>query len=307
MRRLLIIVLASVYGCLYGQQEGLLSQFMYNGALLNPAAAGSQPYWTASATYRKQWLNFDGTPSTQFLSVEGPWKGKKIGLGGSVINDVIGVSRRTDVDAFYSYHLLIGKGYLSMGLRGGISHYSSRLTELTVWDAGDANFGADVRGKIIPNAGTGVYFYLDNFTAGFSVPNLLSHKSGTPISIALSNIPQYQRHYYLHSTGKIKAGEKFFVKPALVFRYVDGAPAQCEVHIAGSYRDLADLGVSYRTGDGLIFITQMNIMKKLRLGYSFDLPLSGLSGYTNGTHEVRLAWLFGEAADKLGVPSFMGN
>lgn len=307
MKKIVFVLVVMTAGLLSAQQEALVSQFMYNGVLFNPAVAGSENYWNASATYRKQWLGFDGTPSTQLISIQGPWKDKNVGWGGSVCNDIIGISKRLDADLYYSYHLKTGSGKLGMGLRAGISHYSAQLSELTVWDAGDSHFSTDVSGKIIPNAGAGFYYFHEFFNAGVSIPNLISHKPQTPISISLEEILQYQRHLYIHASGKIKAGEKFFIKPAALFRYVKGAPAQAEIHLAGSFKDMADLGVSYRSGDGLVFITQMNIMKQLRLGYSFDLPLSDLQGYSNGTHEIRLTWLFGKGAAAISAPSFLGN
>lgn len=307
MKKIVFVLLVLTAGLLSAQQEALVSQFMYNGVLFNPAITGSENYWNASAAHRKQWLGYEGTPTTQLLSVHGPWKGKNMGFGGSLCNDRIGVSKRTDFDLYYAYRLKTGKGHLAMGLRGGISHFTSKLTTLTVWDAGDQHFSQNVEGKIIPNAGTGIYYYMEQFNIGISIPNLLSHKPGTPLAINLSDIPQYQRHYYFHSAAKIRTGELFYIKPALLFRYVKGAPAQAEIHLAGSYKDMADLGISYRTGDGLVFLTQMNVMKKLRLGYSFDLPLSDMQGYSNGTHEIRLTWLFGEGAASISAPSFLGN
>src|SRR3990170_1107624 len=90
----LLLLLAPA--ALFSQQESMISQYMYNGLFVNPAAAGSNLYWNATALYRNQWVGFEGTPVTEILCIDGRIKSKNVGLGFSAANDQIGVSKRTD-------------------------------------------------------------------------------------------------------------------------------------------------------------------------------------------------------------------
>ena len=49
------------------QQVSLNSQYLFNEYILNPAAVGSKDYTPVQLNFRKQWTNFPGAPTTQFL------------------------------------------------------------------------------------------------------------------------------------------------------------------------------------------------------------------------------------------------
>ena len=69
------------------QQFPLLSQYMFNGLVLNPAYAGSKPFTSASIDIRKQWAGFEGSPTTQAATIHGLTDSKKVGLGFMISND----------------------------------------------------------------------------------------------------------------------------------------------------------------------------------------------------------------------------
>src|SRR4051812_13216155 len=78
-----------------GQTEPLYSQYMFNTLPLNPAYAGSRENLSLTTTYRKQWIDLDGAPSTQVFSAHSPIKNKNISLGFSAVHDKIGVTSKT--------------------------------------------------------------------------------------------------------------------------------------------------------------------------------------------------------------------
>ena len=79
---------------LFSQQEASFSQYMFNQQLINPAYVGAQSYTQLSILNHSQWLNIEGAPETQALSV-GTKLSKKIGIGFSAFNDRIGPARNT--------------------------------------------------------------------------------------------------------------------------------------------------------------------------------------------------------------------
>ena len=59
MKKLFILCLFAFSGtALMAQQEIMLSQYMFNQMVVNPGYAGSKPYISADALYRKQWVDF---------------------------------------------------------------------------------------------------------------------------------------------------------------------------------------------------------------------------------------------------------
>ena len=45
------------------QQDVMISQYLFNGLLINPGYAGSHPYTSSSLLHRSQWSQFDGAPT----------------------------------------------------------------------------------------------------------------------------------------------------------------------------------------------------------------------------------------------------
>ena len=69
MRRILYIAIL-LGGFLvdgWSQQVPLYSQYMLNGFLLNPAAAGSEGYTAVNLTAREQWIGLQNGPGTYAL------------------------------------------------------------------------------------------------------------------------------------------------------------------------------------------------------------------------------------------------
>ena len=65
---------------LFAQQEAQYTQFMYNKLSLNPAYAGSQGMPCISCIHRKQWIGFEGAPTSQIINFHMPAFRQKVGV-----------------------------------------------------------------------------------------------------------------------------------------------------------------------------------------------------------------------------------
>ena len=168
------------------QQDVLVSQYMFNHLLLNPAYAGTKDYMMASLLYRKQWVNFDGAPVTQVGSVHGPIGLTNFGWGALISNDKIGVTNRTDAYANGAYHIKLKNDLnLSVGIRAGGGYYSIKNSDLKYWDA-DKVFQSDKVSKFLPNIGAGAYLYSTKYYVGLSAPTLISYDPQRAMSLSLA-------------------------------------------------------------------------------------------------------------------------
>ncbi|MBY0426889.1 MAG: type IX secretion system membrane protein PorP/SprF, partial [Cytophagales bacterium] len=81
------VVIASVGG--FAQQDMQFSQYMYNGLVYNPAAAGVSGSFSATLFYRNQWAGFSGggAPVSQSLIASLPIPDSKFSAGITVLND----------------------------------------------------------------------------------------------------------------------------------------------------------------------------------------------------------------------------
>ena len=278
----------------FGQQDALVSKNVFNGLLLNPAYGGTHQYFTAGLLYRNQWTGFTGAPATEILELDGPIAKDKMGVGLMVSHDKIGVTDQTDVYASYSYKLQIGPGKLSMGLRGGISNYTAKVTSLTVWDAGDQAFTSDVKAFTIPKFGFGMYYYAEKYYAGFAIPTLIAYDNNYSFSLNVEKSSAMRRHYYLNGGYIFNLNESTFkLKPTLLLKYAPAAPVQMDISTSIIYKDFLTFGVAFRTGDALIAMLEYRTSQNVRIAYAYDFTMSKLRTYSGGSHEIMLSYDFG--------------
>src|SRR5690349_24079150 len=98
------------------QHSIVYSQYLFNGLLINPAYAGSHVQFSATLTYRNQWVNFDGAPETTTLGIHNSFRKGRVGAGLLVTSDRIGSYSNTGMFASYAYAIKVPSGgVLSMG------------------------------------------------------------------------------------------------------------------------------------------------------------------------------------------------
>jgi type IX secretion system PorP/SprF family membrane protein len=298
MKKLLICICSILLGAsVYGQQELMVSQYMFNGLLLNPAYSGSHPYFSASLLHRSQWVDFDKSPTSQVFSIDGPVANDKIGIGFLVTNDQLGIIQQLDVSANGSYRMQLGSGTLALGLKVGMASYSADLSEVTIWDENDPVYQFnDIKGEFVTKFGFGAYYHTDKWFAGVSVPLTAAIDDNI-----ISDVPGADRyftsHIYVNGGVVIEPSYTLAIKPSVLIKYVSGAPIQADINCnVLLYRKLW-LGMGYRSGDALIGMVEFNFTPQLRAGYAYDFTLTDIGDYSNGSHEVMLAFDFGKDID----------
>ena len=289
----------------YAQQSPLMSHYMFNGLLLNPGYAGSKDYVSTTLLYRKQWVGLDGAPTTQSISIHGPIKNKKIGLGFYVMNDNIGVTGQTDIYGSFAYHLPLANAKLSFGLQVGMSSFKSDIVNLKVWDPIDKVFNYNTYSNTLPNAGFGLFFYKPLFYMGLSIPGLISYNPDEPFSIKSDTILyKYNRRYFFTTGYMIETERDIKLKPSLLLKYETNGPIQVDVNLNFLINDIFWVGASYRNNDAIVAIFEYQVNRKFRIGYSYDYTLSKLRTYQSGSHEVMLGYDFGYDVLKMKTPRY---
>lgn len=308
MKQIVTVILLLLTGLgLYGQQDILLSQYMFNQLVLNPAYTGSKDYVSTTLVHRSQWVGFEGAPVTQALSIHGPLPDRINAFGLMVANDHVGVTNRTDFFGSYAYHWkMTSKATLSLGLNGGISRYAARVQDLTIWDPNDELFTGGTRTNVLPNAGVGAYFYTPRFYAGLSVPHLISYDPREVFNMDISevHIPHQRRHYFLTAGYAWVVHPDLVFKPSFLLKYVDNAPVNCDLNLNVLFKERLWVGASYRTGDAVLGLLELQLTKQFRIGYAYDYPISDLGNFTSGSHEIMIGYDFGYDILKTKTPRY---
>jgi type IX secretion system PorP/SprF family membrane protein len=273
---------------------------MFNMLPLNPAYAGSQEYLSLTTTFRKQWLNMDGAPSTQTFSAHSPIKNKNIALGFSAVHDKIAVTSKTGFYGVYAYRINFNnKSKLSLGLQAGLINVVARLSQLQTKLPNDPAVSADKTTYLVPGFGAGLYWYSEKFYLGASVPDLFEARSKKEGAEVVRN-----KHLFMHAGIVYKLSAQLKHMPGILFKGVKGASIQYDINNVFIFHDVLWLGVSYRSATSLNFIIQAQLTNQLTFGYSYDVPLNSFNKAAGPTHELRLNYKFVFIKDNAFMPRY---
>lgn len=325
----LILFFLCLTGALHAQQVPQYSQYIGNQYMLNPAAAGSDDYISLTLGGRMQWTGFDNAPKTSYLYFAAPgnklrngrmkrtygilhkrnravkhptmrYGGSNHCFGAQLLADQYGPFRTFKLAGTYAYHLGLSRDYrLAFGVNAGLASRSflsdkaqvlSIMTNTGYYDATYTSYSGNQAAQYNLEVDAGIYFYGKGAFAGFSVTQLTGDlvKFGNRMTNFDPKI-----HYLL------SGGYKFIINPrvkltaATMMKYIPRAPFSMELTVRGEFSDQFWTGLSYRFGDAIVAMFGVEVNKKFRLGYSFDLSVSKLIRYNSGGHELVLGFMLG--------------
>ena len=287
-----LVVTILTIGTTYAQQDAMYTHYMYNTLAVNPAYAGSRDAFTITLLGRKQWVNFDGAPVTQTLTLHSPIMKNKMGLGLSLINDKIGPTNTTSLYGDYAYKLKVStKGTLTFGLKAGLNVMSNNLSVIETEQLNDNFFASNIKSKLLPNFGVGAYYSEEKMYVGLSTPKLLENNYSSNTVGNTSSTSKEKRHYFLIAGMVTKITDNVLLKPTTFVKVTLGAPIEGDVTATFILKRKLNLGLMFRTGDALGALIGYNFNDQFTAGYSFDWSYGLKTGkYNGGSHEIMLRY-----------------
>jgi type IX secretion system PorP/SprF family membrane protein len=315
LRYIIFILFAVVSENLIAQQLPTYTQYLNNGFLINPAIAGSDGYTSFNATYRKQWMGLENSPTTYSFSgqtrllrksykiinrnvrknVVKPSTKGRVGLGGFALNDVNGLVSRTGINLTYAYHIFLYKSQISFGISGQAFQY--KIDELKL-EFGSENTdpikanGLDLV-TFIPDANVGFYWTSEKYFMGFSANQLFQGV----LKIGSSDLGQLKlyRHYYLMGGYKFPINDEFDLEPSVLFKTTEQLIPQTDISLRVLYLNDYWAGVSYRTSGSVSTLFGIRA-DQLYLGLAYDFALTSIRKHSFGSAEIVMAIKFGSNA-----------
>ncbi|MBI2967282.1 MAG: type IX secretion system membrane protein PorP/SprF [Bacteroidetes bacterium] len=291
----LIPPFGGIIGGLFAQQNTLYSQYMFNLFAINPGYAGSRQSTCGVLLYRNQWVGMDGAPQVETFSLHTPFQGKRVALGLNAFNDNIGPSNKMGFFGTYAYHLPLPLGKLSMALRAGIYRYKFYNQKLDYKDKSDPAGNVEDN-FLIPGFDFGLYYYNKTLYAGVAVMHISNNQIGFKNDDYLYS--GLTRQFIAIAGKAFVVNEKVVLKPSANLKFVDGLPLNGDLNMSCLFRKMYWIGVSYRSSKDVIIIAEVNFTDFLRAGYAYDVGLSGLKKYNNGSHEIFIGFDFGIPREK---------
>ncbi|HRP60172.1 MAG TPA: type IX secretion system membrane protein PorP/SprF, partial [Vicingus sp.] len=252
MKKIIILsLLMLTVGVVFSQQLPHFSQYYLNDYLINPAVAGSRPYFEGKSAHRYQWEGITDAPRTYTLSVNGPTKNQKMGLGGYVFTDNVGPTRRTGANLSYAYHVKVSdKLKLGMGISAGVIQFMIDGSKITLRESDDDIITNGVQSVLLPDAGFGLYLYHEKYYVGFSAPQLLNSRV-TFFKDGRNPEGTLPSHFFFNGGYKFKLAEDFVLEPSVFVKYISPVPVQFEGTLRLIYQDKVWLAGTYRDKDAI--------------------------------------------------------
>ena len=303
------LVLSLLFTAKATAQDTHFSQQYANKLHLNPAFAGIRSPYSITGTYRNQWPTLDGSFITNQIAADLRFNDQKSAIGFTAMYDKTGSIGFTRIQAngYYAYHTpLTDQFSLSGGLTAG---YGSQKYDFDNLIFGDqlSNNGAfnPVTAEQLGTetaryftVSTGTVFYTDQFwlsLAGFHL-NQPDAGFGTvaklPARIALNT------GYKFFVSGSYQKGklEEFSFTPTITYMQ-QGGSKKLDLGLYTTYTPFT-FGLIYRginTGSDFGYdkslVTIFGVtLEQFKVGYSYDIGLSGLSSRSGGSHEVSLTF-----------------
>ena len=317
MKRFYLLITNILFcSLLFGQQIPHFSLDMLNTFNLNPAYAGLEQSLNIKAGVRSQWVSFPGSPKTQYVSADMPLYILLGGIGIQVENETIGAEQGVKGLISYNYQTYLGNGIISFGVAGGILSRSldgSKLltpqgnyNEPGMFTHNDDILPTTQINLSIPLLNAGIYYKTEKIEGGISMFNInAGNNSQNGVSLQLT------RHFLMNVATHFELNNTFSISPSFVLRS-DLVETQTTLSVLLNYGESAFGGVSIRgynakTLDALALIGGFKLNEKMNLAYAYDIGLSQLRRFHNGSHEIQLSYRLRTNFGKGRLPKIIYN
>jgi type IX secretion system PorP/SprF family membrane protein len=278
----------------YAQQDPLFTQYIYNKLAFNPGYAGSASQFSMDLLSRFQWTGIQGAPRTISFTTHTPLRNQHIGLGFYTYRDELGPSVDYGAMAAFSYRIIFPTSKLCFGIQAGFKYMDIDWGLLNPKDPGDVLLTNQVTNRAVPDMDFGIYYYGSHFYIGLSAKHLLQNQiivsSAAPDD--KTSFTKLLRNFYGMAGGAVPLSDNLVFMPSILIKYVQNAPVQADINTCFLINNVLTLGATYRTGNALGLLIEVNIAKGLSIGYSYDIWFNTLKAYNAGSHEIRIGYEF---------------
>lgn len=283
-------VLLPLYFSAVAQQDPQHSYYFINQFAFNPAYAGSSDMICATYYLKPQFTGFgEGSPTTTGVNIHSPIKpfGLASGIGLGVVSDSYGFNQDVGLSASYAFKIPIrNTGTLSIGLSGGFINNSLSNVSWSRSNDGDPKIPATDEASFNFDLGFGLFFRSQEMFFGVSSTHLNETRNTRELD------SHYRRHFYLTGGYTLPIASTPWEFQPSVLVATNLANNQFAITANMLYNKKVWGGLQYRVGDAVVAMFGFELFNGLRIGYAYDFPVTALSRYTYGSHELMIGYCF---------------
>lgn len=267
----ILLLMILCVSTLKAQVDSNVSMYWAVPTQFNPAAAGSDSLLRISAFERTD------MGQTFFIAADMPLEigGKKQGVGVSAFRQNIDSLTSTRFGAQYAYSIKLNrKSSLTLGTQLGV--INKKFDPSAMKGNSNTTIPDNINEDLIPDQ-DGTEF---DFAFG-----ALYQKRIARNDLYLGLSAHSTNAYYFLAGGNIPVSRTLYiVQPSLLVRATK-QNTQVEATLRATYDHRFWGGVSYRYDDAVVLMLGADI-QHFRIGYAYDVGLSGLAKESHGSHEI---------------------
>lgn len=292
-----VVALVCAIG-LRGQELTLpqLSQYLAdNPFVMSPTYAGIGDHVKIRINGLTQWVGIKDAPDTQSLAAD-MRVGEQSGLGLLLYNDSNGETKQRGARVSFAHHLTLDRyddEFLSFGLSYNFNQFR---IDIENFDALDPSV-TDDRATTNHNFDVGLLYRYDKFYFSANASNLIN-KDLSRFNPVFE--PNRLRNYYAYTGYRYTKNKnsRLEIEPSVFFQLFESdGRSVTDLNVKFRWYDFEDYyyaGVTYRflndqIGDPLYIAPIFGLKKNnFYFGYSYQIILNEILGYSTGTHVVTL-------------------
>lgn len=293
---LTFLLIFSVLG-LKGQElnSPQLSQYLAdNPFVLSPTYAGIGDHIKIRLNGLAQWVGIKDAPQTQSLAAD-MRLGEKSGIGLFLYNDSNGYTKQQGARVSFAHHLTIDRyedEFLSFGLSYNFNQFRIDIGEF-IDSGGDPSVVND-RSTTNHNFDVGAMYRKNKFYLSLNASNIINKD----ILSFTTFEPNTLRNYYVYTGYRYTKNKnsRMEIEPSILYKIFESdGRSETDLNLKFRWYDFEDYyyaGINYRFLNDQIgrplYIAPLVGLKKnnLYFGYSYQIILNEILGYSTGTHVV---------------------
>jgi len=284
-----------------GQQVSLFNHYFYNPTFYNPAFTGDKGTTNVMLISRNQWSGFKGSPKLNFLTVDGSILNNKMGIGLSLFSDTKGINNTFGGNLLYSYRIKLNEiSKLRFGISVRFLSHSINFNDAIVENNSDPTFYSSKQNTTSFDGNIGLAYFFKDLEVGFSLNQIVKGKSVFSNNIE-NDITYTPAHHYIGSAKymfTLNREKQIKLAPQAMVRFVPKAPLQYELNTNLYLLNKFWVGASYKSDYAIGVNAGITLMKKLDVGYSYDIITSSIGQYAGISHELMVNFKFGKRKPK---------
>ena len=290
---LVLFLFLTLSANLQAQSDAHFAHFLEVENFYNPAAMNRNGRTNVAGSLSMQMAGYTHAPVSMFIGANMPIPFGKyrnsVGIG--MLNETIGLFTNRRLLFDYAYKIDLGKGWMNVGVQGGVMSEEFNGGGLKTETPNDPAFPSGNERGTVGDLGAGVLYVRGDWWAGASA----QHLNFPHVEFGKTQGKNIDMHIKptLYLTGGCNIGLRnpllwvqpcFLVESDLDFNRVD-------ISVRGYYQYDATLlyvGTSYSPGISVSAMVGGKV-KDVLIGYAYEFYTSGV-GALSGSHDLMVSW-----------------